>query len=46
MTIEKPESVALGSAKLIARITYKCPEGNVIIAYPDHKNLNFNIEGR
>jgi hypothetical protein len=46
MTIEKPESLAQGSAKLIARITYKCPEGNVIIAYPDHKNLNFNIEGK
>jgi hypothetical protein len=46
MTIEKPESVALGTAKLIARITYKCPEGNVVIAYPDHKNLNFNIEGK
>lgn len=44
MTIEKPEGVALGEAKLIARIMYKCPEGNVVIAYPDHKNLNFNIE--
>jgi hypothetical protein len=43
MTIEKPESVALGEAKLIARIMYKCPEGNVVIAYPDHKNLSFNI---
>lgn len=46
MTIEVPESVAIGSAKLIARITYKCPEGNVVIAYPDHKNLNFNVEGK
>lgn len=46
MTIEKPESVALGEAKLIARIMYKCPEGNVVIAYPDHKNLSFNIEGK
>jgi len=45
MTVENPNNVALGSAKLIARITYKCPEGNVVIAYPDHKNLNFNIEG-
>jgi hypothetical protein len=43
MTIEKPEGVALGEAKLIARIMYKCPEGNVVIAYPDHKNLSFNI---
>jgi hypothetical protein len=46
MTIEKPEGVALGGAKLIARIMYKCPEGNIVIAYPDHKNLTFNIEGR
>ena len=46
MTIEGPESVAVGLAKLIARITYKCPEGNVVIAYPDHKNLSFNVEGK
>ena len=46
MTVENPDSVALGDAKLIARIMYKCPEGNVVIAYPDHKNLNFNIEGK
>ena len=46
MTIEGPESVAVGPAKLIARITYKCPEGNVVIAYPDHKNLSFNVEGK
>ena len=46
MTIEGPESVAIGEAKLIARITYKCPEGNVVIAYPDHKNLSFNVEGK
>ena len=46
LTVENPESVALGGAKLIARIMYKCPEGNVVIAYPDHKNLTFNIEGK
>lgn len=46
MTIEDPENVAVGEAKLVARIIYKCPEGNVVIAYPDHKNLNFNIEGK
>ena len=46
MTIEVPENVAVGPAKLIARITYKCPEGNVVIAYPDHKNLSFNVEGK
>ena len=46
MTVENPSSVAPGGAKLIARIMYKCPEGNVVIAYPDHKNLTFNIEGK
>lgn len=46
MTVENPVSVAPGGAKLIARILYKCPEGNVVIAYPDHKNLTFNIEGK
>ena len=45
MTIENPEKVALGEAKLLARITYKCPEGNVIISYPDHKNLTFKVGG-
>jgi hypothetical protein len=46
MTVENPNGVAIGNAKLIARIMYKCPEGNVVIAYPDHKNLTFNIEGK
>ena len=46
MTVENPASVAPGGAKLIARILYKCPEGNVVIAYPDHKNLTFTIEGK
>lgn len=46
MTIENPEKVAVGEAKLLARITYKCPEGNIIISYPDHKNLMFQVEGK
>ena len=46
MTVETPDGVAPGGAKLIARIMYKCPEGNVVIAYPDHKNLTFTIEGK
>ena len=45
LTIDNPRAVAPGAAKLIARIMYKCPEGNVVIPYPDHKNLTFNIEG-
>lgn len=41
--IENPEKVANGTATLMAHINYKCPEGNVIVNYPDHKNLNFEI---
>lgn len=43
MTIEDPQNVTPGEAKLIARIIYKCPEGNVVITYPDHINLTFRI---
>jgi hypothetical protein len=43
MVIEDPQNVTPGEAKLIARIVYKCPEGNVIITYPDHTNLTFRI---
>ena len=43
MTIEDPQNVTPGEAKLIARIVYKCPEGNVVITYPDHVNLTFRI---
>jgi hypothetical protein len=46
MTIENPQNVTPGEAKLIARIVYKCPEGNVIISYPDHTNLTFRIGGK
>lgn len=41
--IENPEKVASGTATLLARISYKCPEGNVVVTYPDHPNLTFNI---
>jgi hypothetical protein len=43
ITIESPEKVALGTATLMAHIDYKCPEGPVLINYPDHKNLTFEI---
>lgn len=46
ITIENPEKVALGEAKLLARIVYKCPEGTTIISYPDHKNLTFKVESK
>lgn len=43
ITIENPDRVAVGRATLMARIRYKCPEGEVLISYPDHANLTFNI---
>lgn len=43
-TINAPEEVAKGQATLLAHIYYKCPEGEVLINYPSHENLNFNIE--
>jgi hypothetical protein len=33
-----------GPAKLLARIDYECPEGPVVVDYPDHENLQFEIE--
>lgn len=35
--------VAKGKATLIAYIHYDCPEGKVVVNYPDHNNLKFNI---
>lgn len=43
ITLENYNAVAPGIAKLLAHIDYKCPEGNIIINYPDHKNLQFEI---
>jgi hypothetical protein len=43
ITIEEPSKVAPGRATLLAHIRYKCPEGDVLINYPDHANLTFNI---
>ena len=45
ITLDKPEEVATGEATLIAYIHYECPEGQVVVNYPDHQNLRFNIEG-
>lgn len=39
-----PEKVKNGMATLIATIKYKCPEGERIVQYPKHSNLNFRIE--
>lgn len=43
ISIDNPEGVSLGTATLLAHINYKCPEGEVIVNYPDHKNLKFEI---
>ena len=32
-----------GPATLLARIDYECPEGPVVVSYPDHDNLRFTI---
>lgn len=42
-TIKSPQNVSLGRATLLAHITYKCPEGIVLINYPSHENLTFEI---
>jgi hypothetical protein len=41
--INEPKEVAEGQATLIGDIYYECPEGEVIVAYP---NINFNITSR
>lgn len=43
--IDTNQKVAVGQATLLAHIKYKCPEGEVVVNYPNHKNLNFNIKG-
>jgi hypothetical protein len=43
ITLENPSKVSPGRATLLAHIRYKCPEGDVLINYPDHANLTFEI---
>jgi hypothetical protein len=43
ITLETPSKVSPGRATLLAHIRYKCPEGEVLINYPDHANLTFEI---
>jgi hypothetical protein len=38
------DKVAKGKATLLAHIEYLCPEGPVLVNYPDHENLTFIIE--
>ena len=41
--IEHQHTISLGTATLLASIDYMCPEGPVVVSYPDHKNLRFEI---
>lgn len=43
ISIDDPARVHQGRATLLAHIRYKCPEGEVLINYPDHANLTFEI---
>lgn len=43
ISIDEPAKVHPGRATLLAHIRYKCPEGEVLINYPDHANLTFEI---
>ena len=40
---EVQKKIATGEATLMAHIKYKCPEREVVVNYPNHKNLKFNI---
>ena len=35
--------ISPGTATLLARIDYMCPEGPVVVSYPDHVNLTFRV---
>ena len=40
---EHLDMIKPGIATLLAHIDYMCPEGPIVVNYPDHKNLNFEI---
>ena len=42
--LDTTQPVATGVATLMAHIKYKCPEGEVLVNYPAHKNLMFTIK--
>lgn len=42
---EHQHMIAIGEATLLAYIKYRCPGGEVVVQYPDHPNLRFNITG-
>ena len=45
-TIDKEhiDMIKPGAATLLAHIDYQCPEGPVVVNYPDHENLEFEIK--
>jgi hypothetical protein len=40
---EHQDMIPEGEATLLAHIDYLCPEGPVVVNYPDHENLRFEI---
>lgn len=44
--LDTDQKVASGQATLLAHIKYKCPEGEVLVNYPKHQNLNFTIKDK
>jgi len=40
---EHQHMIPEGEATLLVHIDYMCPEGAVVVNYPDHENLRFNI---
>jgi len=40
---EHQHMIPEGEATLLVHIDYMCPEGPVVVNYPDHENLRFNI---
>lgn len=40
---EHIDMIEPGTATLLAHIDYECPEGPVVVNYPDHENLSFQI---
>ena len=43
ISIDDPAKVHPGRATLLAHIRYKCPEGEVLMNYPNHENLTFEV---
>jgi len=41
---EHQHMIPPGTATLLVHIDYMCPEGPVVVNYPDHANLQFEIK--